>query len=202
MHKSSVCFHTPPTSKLSTSNGMARHAVRRSEQASEKMKVIVGEERRLLLKQIAVQTSRFPSTEVVMMTTEKIAEVKTNAGWKLNSAACDVLFIFSCWNKPMKWEYTRVIINYPKSRRFESFYIKNKEILTKAIIDNWWHENTHTVQGLSTRAPISRDILGHLKLVAITELQKKVLLGVYPPKLGKLLTFRVLNNSICCEIRK
>lgn len=60
----------------------------------------------------------------------------------------------------------------------------------------------YTVQGLSTRAPISRDILGHLKLVAITELQKKVLLGVYPPKLGGLLTFRVLNNCICCEIRK
>lgn len=32
--------------------------------------------------------------------------------------------------------------------------------------------------------------------------KKKILSGVFPPKLGELLTFRMLNNCICCEVRK
>jgi len=67
MHRISPCFHSPFKSTLSASNGMERQAVRRSEQASEKMKDIVGEERRLLLREIAKQTRMLPRSEMVIM---------------------------------------------------------------------------------------------------------------------------------------
>lgn len=67
MQRISLCFQAPLSSRFSASNVMERQAVRRSEQASEKMKDIVGEERRLLLKQMAKQTKTFPSSEVVMI---------------------------------------------------------------------------------------------------------------------------------------
>ena len=62
LHIASPWFQTHPRKSPSMSNGIARVAVRRSDDAKEKMKTFVGILRRFLLISIAEQTMMLPMT--------------------------------------------------------------------------------------------------------------------------------------------